>query len=150
VTERLKTLAEGLLRAGWRQGIRRDGTPFGFTCLALTALPEEVRRRLAEEHLLDSRPTGAPVGIPSVSMEEPTFRAGFDRFRCWRGPSWVNTAWLLVPPLRELGYEDKAQRIVRSLADTVERRGFREYYNPLTGKGHGARDFGWSTLVVDL
>jgi Glycosyl hydrolase family 63 C-terminal domain len=121
-----------------------------LTPLALTALPEEVRRRLAEEHLLDPRRYGAPVGIPSVSMEESSFHPGFDRFRCWRGPSWVNTAWLLVPPLRELGYEDEAQRIVRSLADTVERRGFREYYNPLTGKGHGARDFGWSTLVVDL
>ena len=43
---------------------------------ALTALPEEVRRRLAEEHLLDPRRYGAPVGIPSVSMEEPSFRAG--------------------------------------------------------------------------
>jgi hypothetical protein len=118
--------------------------------LALPALPERVRRRLGEEHLLDRRRYGAPVGIPSVSMEEPSFRAGFDRFRCWRGPSWVNTSWLLVPPLRELGYEQEAARIVRSLADTLEREGFREYYNPLTGRGHGARDFGWSTLVVDL
>jgi Glycosyl hydrolase family 63 C-terminal domain len=118
--------------------------------LALPALPERVRRRLVEEHLLERRRYGAPVGIPSVSMEEPSFRAGFDRFRCWRGPSWVNTSWLLVPPLRELGYEEEAARIVRSLADTLEREGFREYYNPLTGRGHGARDFGWSTLVVDL
>jgi glycogen debranching enzyme len=118
--------------------------------LALPALPERVRRRLVEEHLLDRRRYAAPVGIPSVSMEEPSFRAGFDRFRCWRGPSWVNTSWLLVRPLRELGYEEEAARIVRSLADTLEREGFREYYNPLTGRGHGARDFGWSTLVVDL
>ena len=61
------------------------------------------------------------VGIPSVSMEEPSFRAGFDRWRCWRGPSWVNSAWLLVPQLRELGYEREADRIVRSLAAAVER-----------------------------
>ena len=134
-----------------RSELRVDvSTWSSLTPLALTALPDEVRRRLAEEHLLDPRRYGAPVGIPSVSMEEPSFRAGFDRFRLWRGPSWVNTAWLLVPPLRELGYGDEAQRIVRSLADTVERQGFREYYNPFTGKGHGARDFGWSTLVVDL
>jgi glycogen debranching enzyme len=71
--------------------------------LALPALPEDVRRRLVEEHLLHPRRYGAPVGIPSVSMEEPRFRPGFDRFRCWRGPSWVNTAWLLLPPLRALG-----------------------------------------------
>jgi glycogen debranching enzyme len=118
--------------------------------LTLSALPEHVRRRLVEEHLLDPGRYRAPVGIPSVSMDEPSFRPGFDRFRCWRGPSWVNTAWLLVPPMRELGYEEDASRIVRSLAETVERRGFREYYDPLTGRGHGARDFGWSTLLVDL
>ena len=118
--------------------------------LALGGLPEEVRRRLVEEHLLDPRRYSAPVGIPSVSMDEPSFRAGFDGFRCWRGPSWVNTAWLLVPPLRELGYPAAAERIVGSLRGAVAREGFREYYNPLTGKGHGARDFGWSTLLVDL
>jgi glycogen debranching enzyme len=118
--------------------------------LALPALPERVRRRVVEEHLLDRRRYAAPVGIPSVSMEEPSFRAGFDRFRCWRGPSWVNTSWLLVPSLLELGYEEDAARIVRSLVHTLEREGFREYYNPLTGRGYGARDFGWSTLVVDL
>ena len=32
----------------------------------------------------------------------------------------------------------------------VERHGFREYYNPLTGEGLAARRFGWSTLLVDL
>ena len=83
-------------------------------------------------------------------MEEPSFRPGFDRWRCWRGPSWVNSAWLLVPPLRELGYEREADGIVRSLAAAIERDGFREYYNPHTGAGLAARDFGWSTLIVDL
>ena len=28
--------------------------------------------------------------------------------------------------------------------------GFREYYHPDSGAGYGARDFGWSTLVVDM
>jgi hypothetical protein len=118
--------------------------------LALRALPEDVRRRLVEEQLLDPRRYHAPVGVPSVSMDEPSFRPGFDRYRCWRGPSWVNTSWLLLPALRELGYEREADRLVRSLVQVVEREGFREYYNPLSGRGHGARDFGWSTLVVDL
>jgi glycogen debranching enzyme len=116
--------------------------------LALSQLPEDVRRRLVEEHLLDSRRYAAPVGIPSVSMEEPSFRPGFDRFRCWRGPSWVNTAWLLAPPLRALGYEEAADRIRGALVGAIEREGFREYYDPLTGTGLGARDFGWSTLAA--
>jgi len=32
----------------------------------------------------------------------------------------------------------------------VSRSGFREYYNPLTGTGYGARGFAWSTLIVDM
>ena len=37
-----------------------------------------------------------------------------------------------------------------SLAASVERHGFREYYDPLTGRGLAARGFGWSTLLVEL
>jgi glycogen debranching enzyme len=118
--------------------------------IALPSVPEEIRRRLVEEHLLHPRRYRAPVGIPSVSLEEPTFRPGFDRWRCWRGPSWVNTAWLLLPALRDLGYADEARRITQSYAIAARRYGFREYYNPLTGRGLGARNFGWSTLLVDL
>jgi hypothetical protein len=113
-------------------------------------IPDEIRRRLVEEHLLDPRRYGAPFGIPSVSMEEPSFTPGFDRFRTWRGPAWVNTAWLLVPPLRALGYAEAAGRIVERLADAVALHGFREYHDPRTGRGHGARGFAWSTLLVDL
>jgi len=118
--------------------------------LALTELPVDVRRRLVEEHLLDDRRYRAPVGIPSVSHEEPSFEPGFSLWRCWRGPSWVNTAWLLVPAMRELGYHEDADRIVDSLAHAAARHGFREYYNPLTGRGLAARGFGFSTLLVDL
>jgi glycogen debranching enzyme len=118
--------------------------------LALGELPVEVRRRLVEEHLLDERRYLAAVGIPSVSREEPTFEPGFSLWRCWRGPSWVNTAWLLVPAMRELGYAEEADRIVDSLARSAARYGFREYYNPLTGRGLAARGFGFSTLLIDL
>jgi glycogen debranching enzyme len=118
--------------------------------LALPSLPAEVGHRLVREHLLDARRYRAPYGIPSVSMEEPSFRAGWHLFRCWRGPAWVNTAWLLVPGLRRLGYEEEADRIVVALAAIVERHGFREYYNPLNGEGLAARHFGWSTLLVEL
>ena len=97
-----------------------------------------------------TRRYGAPVGIPSVSMEEPSFNPGWDRFRTWRGPSWVNTAWLLVPAMRELGYEQAADRVVSSLAAAALRDGFREYYQPLTGQGLAARGFGWSTLLLEM
>ena len=83
--------------------------------LALPSLPEPIARRLIEEHLLHPRRYRAPYGIPSVSMEEPSFRAGWHLFRCWRGPSWINTVWLLAPALRRLGYEAEADRIAALL-----------------------------------
>jgi glycogen debranching enzyme len=118
--------------------------------LALPSLPDEIARRLVDEQILHPGRYRAPIGIPSVSREEPSFRPGFHLYRCWRGPSWVNTAWLLVPALRRIGYADEAERIVGSLATAVERDGYREYYNPLTGEGLAARGFGWSTLLIDL
>jgi hypothetical protein len=118
--------------------------------LALPTLPEAVRRRLVEEHLLDPRRYLAACGIPSVALEEPSFKPGFALWRCWRGPSWLNVAWLLVPPMRELGYRTEADRVLRSLELAVDRAGYREYYNPLTARGLAARGFGFSTLLVDL
>ena len=62
----------------------------------------------------------------------------------------MNTAWLLVSPLRALGYERQADHVVSSLARAAQAGGLREYYDPLTGQGLGARGFGWSTLLLDL
>lgn len=136
--------------AGRREKPVRVSTWTALAPLALPGIPAAVKHRLVEEHLLDPRRYGAPVGIPSVAMDEPTFNPRFDRWRCWRGPSWVNTAWLLVPPLRALGYGAAADRIVTGLVDAALRHGLREYYDPRDGAGMAARDFGWSALLVDL
>jgi len=45
----------------------------------------------------------------------------------------MTTAWLLVPALRELGYETHADGVVASLVRAAARDGLREYYDPLTG-----------------
>jgi len=118
--------------------------------LALPTLPDQVRRRLIEEHLLHPRRYLSACGIPSVALEEHSFKPGFALWRCWRGPAWLNIAWLLVPAMRELGYTEAADRVLRSLELAVDRSGYREYYNPLTGRGIAARGFGFSTLLIDL
>jgi hypothetical protein len=118
--------------------------------LALASMPVDVRRRLVEEHLLRPNRYRAACGIPSVALEEPAFNPNFALWRCWRGPSWMNIAWLLVPPMLELGYTGEAIRVVGSLAHAVDHFGYREYYNPLSGRGLAARGFGFSTLLVDL
>jgi hypothetical protein len=136
--------------AGRHERQVRVSTWSSLAPLALPALPDEVRRRIVELHLLDPRRYRAECGIPSVSREEPSFRPGFALWRCWRGPSWMSTAWLLVPAMRELGYAEEADRITHSLELATERHGFREYYDPLSGRGLAARGFGFSTLLVEL
>jgi Mannosylglycerate hydrolase MGH1-like glycoside hydrolase domain len=136
--------------AGGAERPLRVSTWSSLAPLALSSLPEDVRRTLVERHLLHPRRYRASYGIPSVSLEEPSFHPSFQAWRCWRGPSWINIAWLLVPAVRELGYAREADRIVDSLVRMVDRHGYREYYNPLTGRGLAARGFGFATLLVDL
>ncbi len=121
--------------------------------LALPDLPEEIGRRLVEEHLLEPREFLTAVAPPSVAASEPSYEPGGGRGpvrRYWRGPTWVNSAWLVWLGLRRLGYEDEAARMARGLIGAVEREGLREYYDPRTGRGLGARDFAWSALVAEL
>lgn len=121
--------------------------------LALPDLPEEIGRRLVEEHLLDAGEFLTPVAPPSVAVGEPSYEPGGGRGpirRYWRGPTWVNAAWLLWLGLRRLGYDEAAERMANGLIGAVEREGLREYYEPRTGKGLGAKDFAWSALIAEL
>jgi hypothetical protein len=121
--------------------------------LALPDLPEEIGRRLVEEHLLDEREFLTPVAPPSVAVSEASYEPDGDRGpirRYWRGPTWVNSAWLVWLGLRRLGYEQEAERLAAGVIGAVAREGLREYYDPRTGKGLGARDFAWSALVAEL
>ncbi|HZO77942.1 MAG TPA: hypothetical protein VFB39_07855 [Solirubrobacteraceae bacterium] len=121
--------------------------------LALPDLPEEIGRRLVEEHLLNPRRFWLPYPPPSVSVAEPEFSRR-DRYfllrRYWRGPTWINAAWLLWLGLVRLGYDEQAQEMARRLAEAVSGAGLREYYDPFTGAGMGARSFTWSALVTEM
>lgn len=121
--------------------------------LALPDLPEEIGRRLVEEHLLSEREFWTPVAPPSVAAcergYEPREARGPIR-HYWRGPTWVNSAWLVWLGLRRLGYEAEAQRLADGVIGAVAREGLREYYDPRDGKGQGAKDFAWSALVAEF
>jgi hypothetical protein len=106
---------------------------------------------VANEHLLNPRRYAARFGVPSVSMEEPSFRPGFNAYRTWRGAAWVNTAWLLIGGLRSLGAGDEADRIA---AGRRRRRRAQRLSASTTTRApapaHGEHRFGWSTLLLDL
>jgi hypothetical protein len=121
--------------------------------LALPDLPEAIGRRLVEEHLLNEREFLTPVAPPSVAIGERGYEPGGGHGpirRYWRGPTWVNSAWLVWIGLRRLGYEAEAERLAAGVIGAVAREGLREYYDPRDGSGLGARDFAWSALVAEL
>jgi hypothetical protein len=122
--------------------------------LALPDLPEAIGRRLVEEHLLDRDRFWLPVPPPSVSAREPSFSrsdAGpFGVKRYWRGPTWVNSAWLVWLGLVRLGYDAQAAELVTRIADAISAEVLREYYDPYSGRGMGTVDFAWSSLVLEM
>ena len=154
--ERCYDERSGLFRPLVRGGLtaRMPVTWTALAPLALPDLPERIGRRLVEEHLLDPMRFWLPAGIPSVAADERSFRhddrGRFVRRRYWRGPVWVNTAWLIWQGLERLGYRDHADELARRIAQTVRVAGLREYFDPYDGRGMGQHDFAWSTLALDL
>jgi glycogen debranching enzyme len=132
----------------------RTSTWSALAPLALPDLPEEIGRRLVEEHLLDPRKYWLPFPPTSVSAEEPSFEPrkwkGLLRRLYWRGPTWINSAWLLWIGLLRLGKEAEATEMATRLCETVSEQRLREFYEPDTGEGLGAKEFGWSSLIAEL
>ena len=116
--------------------------------LLLDSLPSERAEGIVRQ-LRDPRRFWPDYPVPSVAMTEPSFRPS-ERFLIWRGPTWINTNWMLVRGLRKHGYGDEAGELARRTIGLTLKSGFREFYNPHTGEGYGAERFGWSTLVLDL
>lgn len=111
-----------------------------------TYTPAEVAV-LVEEHLENEQEFATEFLLPTVSLDEPSFQAKGD---LWRGPVWFAPNWFVFHGLRNFGFEKQAQRILDSTVGLLEKSGFREYYDPHTGEGLGARDFTWGGLVLDM
>ncbi len=153
--ERLWDERLGLFLDEVRPGAARPAviTWAALSPLCLPDLPEQIGRRMIEEHLLSDREFATPVSPPSVAACEPSYQPGGARGlirRYWRGPTWINSAWMVWLGMLRLGYEEEAARLVRGLLDAVKREGLREYYDPRNGRGLGAKGFAWSALIAEL
>ena len=118
--------------------------------LILDDLPRPIVERLVGQWLSSPTHFWTPYPVPSVPVSEPKFMPGNPGGFIWRGPTWINTNWFLSHALQRHGYADLADTIVAKSRECIRISGFREYYHPYTAEGLGARDFGWSTLILDM
>jgi glycogen debranching enzyme len=132
-------------RTGRSSRVRTVG---GLAPLLLHDLPVRHRRALMSTLTGPSFLGNATArGVPSYDLTA----ADVDPYRYWRGPTWINTSWLLRAALLDAGAYALAQRVTDSMLDLVATAGFREYFHPWTGEGLGAADFSWSAaLVLDI
>lgn len=124
-------------------------TPTIFFPLAVDLVPQDVARAVVARHLRPGGPFDAPWPLPTVDVNDPSFCRAETLF-LWRGPTWAFVNWFLYKAFTARGMDAHAARLRSSLRELVSRSGFREYYDPVTGAGMGARDFTWSGLLIDM
>jgi glycogen debranching enzyme len=122
--------------------------PTLFSFMPLWAgIVEPERAKIMVEQLTDEKRFWPKYPVATTDM---THRM-FDPKGYWRGTVWINTNWFMIEALARNGFNDLALDLrERTLKMVDAAGGFREYYNPLTGEGLGAKSFGWTSLVIDL
>lgn len=107
--------------------------------------PEEAKL-LVDNQLMNNDTFLASCGIRTTAKSEPSYRAeGY-----WRGPVWIGIHWFIYKGLIRYGFEEKAEILRQASIKLIETEGFREYFNPETGIGLGAKNFTWGTLILDM
>lgn len=87
--------------------------------------------------------------IPVPSYDR--YGYGFSPVRYWRGPVWINLDWLLMRGFERYGFREQAERLRRAIVGLVQNAGFYEYFDPISGRGHGSNLFSWTAaLLLDV
>ena len=111
--------------------------------LPLFADPAMAARHPRLLQQLESWMAGVAYGVPSFEPGQPEFEPQ----RYWRGPVWLIVNWMLIDGLQRSGRADLAARIRHDSLALVERAGFAEYFNPLTGEPLGGSAFSWTAAM---
>lgn len=112
-------------------------------------IPEDTRRSLIEDVLLDPRQFFGPVPFPSVAYDEPTY----DPKGYWRGRCWPHISYWLVETLWKHGYQAEAHEATRRiLARETETVGFTENLvsDPAIYDHDGFRGYNWGAAAAFL
>lgn len=127
----------------------RTNTPTIFFPLIDEEISADIAKHVIAQHFDKEDEFRTPLPIPSVGLGEPAFFTGSTPF-IWRGPTWAFSNWFLYRAFKSRGFDAHAERLRQSLWQLIQKSSFREYYDPFTGEGHGAKEFTWSGLLVDM
>ena len=116
-------------------------TQAGFMPLLAVALDDRQRKAVREE--ITRWCSDVAVGLPTT----PSFSPAFEAKRYWRGPVWAVINWLLADGLRLNSLDDLARDIEQGTVRAIERTGFFENFDPLTGEGGGGDTFSWTAAA---
>ena len=103
-------------------------------------------KKLIEEYLLNENKFWLKYPLPTIAADNLNFQPN----RYWRGSTWININWFITKGLDNYGYKDISDKLKKKSIGLIEKSGFCEYFNPVTGKGHGPKDFTWSGLIFDM
>ncbi len=124
-------------------------TPTIFYPVLMDVIPDEMDEAVMKRHFYKGGEFDASYPIPSLAKNEAAFNPGQSVY-IWRGPTWIVNNWFLHKYLLKNGHNKEAKTLMNSILNLIGKSGFREYYNPFTGEGYGARDFTWGGLVLDM
>jgi glycogen debranching enzyme len=126
--------------------LQPERTVAGLIPLVLPGLPPAVVDSLVATATGEAFRIGTSDvhGVPSFDLTD----VRHEPRRYWRGPTWLNTTWLVARGLQVRGHQQLAQRLDDDLVGLVAKSGFREYFHPRTGRGHGTRSFSWSAALL--
>ena len=115
-----------------------------YTCIILgKRLPEEkaayIVNALKNEFL-------APGGIATEKVDSELYQS--DGY--WRGPIWAPTTMMVLDGLWQLGEHEFVREVAKRFAGMVQKSGFPENFDSVTGAGNRDRAFSWtaSTFMV--
>jgi len=147
-TMREYLMADGVFWSaiGLEHGHLKVATWAHFAPLFAGIYTREEAVQLMHTHFNNTETFRSPFGIRTVSKQESSYRPkGF-----WRGPIWFAPHWFIYKGLMDYGLTQEARWLGDTSIALIEKHGFREYFDPETGKPCGAHSFTWGTLVLDM
>ena len=73
--------------------------------------------------------------------------AQFESRRYWRGPVWAIMNSMISQGLIEAGHTAEGKRVEADTLSLIEKAGFCEYFDPITGEGLGGDRFTWTAAM---